>query len=150
MKLNIRILLLGDHVTINIRSTVFTMKLEKIWFDVEMKKAMAKLVDEKDRCYSITSPAVKLVLTEANYMKQKALDLSAAGSPVNRAFNYVSALKRLVGISQSKRTMMNQDICLVSNVSLDTPCYCMSAVGTNASDVWQKRQTFRRNGGSKW
>ena len=117
MKLNIRILLLGDHVTINIRSTVFTMKLEKIWFDVEMKKAMAKLVDEKDRCYSITSPAVKLVLTEANYMKQKALDLSAAGSPVNRAFNYVSALKRLVGISQSKRTMMNQDICLVDEIS---------------------------------
>ena len=117
MNLNIRILLLGDHVTISIRSTVFAMTLEKIWFDVEMKKAIAKLVDEEDRCYSITYPAVKLVLTETNYMKQKSLDLSAACSPVNRAFHYLSALKRLVGIFQSKRTMMNQDICLFDEIS---------------------------------
>ena len=96
---------------------MFTLKLDQIYFDVEMKKAMVKLVDEEDSCYSITYPAVKLVLTEANYMKQKALDLSAAWSPVNRAFHYVSALKRLVGISQSKRTMMNQDICLVDEIS---------------------------------
>ena len=38
----------------------------------------------------------------------------------------------------------------IFNVSLNTPCFCMSAVGTNTQDVWQKRQTFRCNGGSKW
>ena len=78
---------------------------------------MAKLVDEEDICCSITSPAVKLVLTDAHYMKQKALDLSAAYSLVNRDFHYVSALKRLVGISASERAMTNQDICLVDENS---------------------------------
>ena len=55
--------------------------------------------------------------TDANFMKQKDLNLSTAYSPVNRDFLYVSALKRLVGISESERAMTNQDICLVDEIS---------------------------------
>ena len=68
---------------ITIRGTVFTLKLEKIWIDIEMQKAMAKMVDEGDNCYAITHPAVKIVLTEVNYLNLEALDFSTACSPVN-------------------------------------------------------------------
>ena len=90
-------------MTANIKNTVFTMKAEQLWFDSEKKKALAKLVDGDDDSYSLTYPVVRLSLVEEKFLRNESLDMPEDCSPINKAFHYLSALKRLVAMSQCKK-----------------------------------------------
>ena len=107
----------GDIVTANIKNTVFTMKAEQLWFDSEKKKALAKLVDGDDDSYSLTYPVVRLSLVEEKFLRNESLDMPEDCSPINKAFHYLSALKRLVAMSQCKKTILNHDLCLADDIS---------------------------------
>ena len=79
------------------------MKAEQLWFDSEKKKALAKLVDGDDDSYSLTYLVVRLSLVEEKFRRKEFLDISEDCSPINKAFHYLSGLKRLVAMSQCKK-----------------------------------------------